>query len=635
MRQERAEKSYDLCRIPSGVPEELWKKWLGKPCMPASPAYDMTPEVDDAEAFGEPKRVEWLLTAQETLEELQKKVIDMEDGCQQLDRKGRNGTCLCHTCSEGDFTGPWLDEQTQRVEIAFVTYNAEYGLLSLTSVSFFFNRGGKIHKFAHVQSSWADHFAGAFFDVVPMLLCDAIWLFLLGYVFVSEVKEIIRIVRASKDYFWRAIREDYLGMWNIVDWISMALAFFCAQMFVQIFIETAKVIPEFERIAALDINTVGQEEYIRMSQNFFTMIESLCGVERWYRMSFCFYPMAVMLRLFKSFAAQGRLAVVTRTLSDAANDMIHFFIVFFSVYFCMVVNSVLIFGQDIEDYTDLSRATITCFRNMFGDWDWGGMEEGTQWVSASWFWMFVMMMVGILLNFLLAILMDSYAVVKERSMDEQTLIKQVDTMMRRRSQNKAGERVKLGYIFDTYFKDYMDEKKLLAEKTIVTPDDVMKKVKGIPRSQATRTVMTAKEKYAVPEPEYGPTEVKKDLDRINTRTSELNKSIENVRAKFQRHDNSTDFDHKTTTKDVEKSAPPRQQMQNAVRQEVEMLSFDVSNVMEEELEVLVEQHQELDTQTGNVLTTMRETRNIMSEMIAATESAKKCFPEAGHLQKKG
>merc|ERR1719183_1496183 len=130
----------------------------------------------------------------------------MEDGCQQLDRKGRTGACLCNTCSDGDFIGPWLDERTQRVEIAFVSYNAEYGLLSLTTVTLFFSRGGMIHKYVHVQSSWADHFAGDILDVIAMVMCDVTWVSLLIYVFVNEVREIIRTIRSSKDYFWRALR---------------------------------------------------------------------------------------------------------------------------------------------------------------------------------------------------------------------------------------------------------------------------------------------------------------------------------------------------------------------------------------------------------------------------------------------
>jgi len=100
--------------------------------------------------------------------------------------------------------------------------------------------------------------------------------------------------------------------------------------------------------------------------------------------------------------------------------------------------------------------------------DWGAMDEGTLWISGFWFWTFVLVMTVILLNFLLAILMDSYAVVKEASVDEEPLMTQIDTMMRRRIQNKNKERVRLGSIFETYNQDIPDQKALLADTKVIT-----------------------------------------------------------------------------------------------------------------------------------------------------------------------
>lgn len=635
LRQERAESSYDLCRVPGVIEEDLWKKWLGKPCMPATPNYEMTPEAGDAESFGEAKRIEWFPTVWDSLATLQQKVVDMEDGCQQLDRKGRPGACLCESCSDDGSPTPWLDEQTQRVEVAFVSYNAEYGLMSLTTVTLFFSRGGRIHKFVHVQSSWADHFAGPFFDVVPMVMCDVLWVLLLLYVFINELREIVRVIRNSKDWFWKSIRDDYIDHWNIVDWVSMGLAFFVVQMFLQLFLETGNVMNELEGIAALDLSATGRAQYEARMQDFFTKTEGLCGVERWYRMSFCFYPMAVMMRLFKSFAAQGRLAIVTRTLHDASVDMVHFFIVFFSVYFCMTVNSVLIFGQDIEAYADVERATMTVFRNMFGDWDWSDMQEGSLWISAMWFWAFVLIMMVILLNFLLAILMDSYAVVKEKSSEEATLLKQIDTMMRRRSQNKAKERVKLGYIYETYLSKagqgggkgvekaaYSDEKEMLADKTYTTPADLMGSVEGIKNDQVQRTMKEAKKQNAKePEP-YGLENVKKDLDNVNNRTQLIGDGLFRMKNRISKYDNGINFDHKTSSQQLDRPVPPRTQIVQAVRNEISKLGTDISGVLGEEVSTYSEQHRELEQYNRNMLACMTDTHRVMQSIRAQTEATR-------------
>lgn len=47
-----------------------------------------------------------------------------------------------------------------------------------------------------------------------------------------------------------------------------------------------------------------------------------------FRFWLCIYPVVLLMRLFKSFAAQKRLAIVTDTFSVAYNDLMHFFVVF-------------------------------------------------------------------------------------------------------------------------------------------------------------------------------------------------------------------------------------------------------------------------------------------------------------------
>ena len=53
----------------------------------------------------------------------------------------------------------------------------------------------------------------------------------------------------------------------------------------------------------------------------------------------------------------GRLcqAVVTKTLSAASQDLLHFSIVMVSVYVCLAVAAVVLFGEDVEEFSTLDR----------------------------------------------------------------------------------------------------------------------------------------------------------------------------------------------------------------------------------------------------------------------------------------
>eukprot|EP00971_Amphidinium_carterae_P205037 4069386-Amphidinium_carterae.1 len=107
------------------------------------------------------------------------------------------------------------------------------------------------------------------------------------------------------------------------------------------------------------------------------------------------YPIIIVVRLFKAFKAQPRLALVTRTMTSAATDLIHFGIVCFpeyswegrgwhnklrhailailrfsSVFLAFAVAGVMLFGGEVLDFGTLDRAIIACFRVVHGDFQW-------------------------------------------------------------------------------------------------------------------------------------------------------------------------------------------------------------------------------------------------------------------------
>merc|ERR1719160_927056 len=160
--------SFDYCLFPTtqveGVAEGVYKK----PCTPAiSPHFYVGPEYAHGEAFREHadgyagNREEWLLLSESY--QASEMLTDMEDGCRNLEHKGRgknNGTteCLCRWCAEQSPMQPWVDERTERIEITTMLYNPQYGSFLIVGANFWFNQGGHIHKMIPIQSSWADPF---------------------------------------------------------------------------------------------------------------------------------------------------------------------------------------------------------------------------------------------------------------------------------------------------------------------------------------------------------------------------------------------------------------------------------------------------------------------------------------------
>eukprot|EP00928_Gymnodinium_smaydae_P027016 TRINITY_DN21032_c0_g1_i1.p1 TRINITY_DN21032_c0_g1~~TRINITY_DN21032_c0_g1_i1.p1 ORF type:complete len:823 (-),score=163.62 TRINITY_DN21032_c0_g1_i1:94-2562(-) len=607
---------YDKCRIPGVIPEATWKEWLGKPCMPADPAYELKIENWEAEVYNNISRVEWFFPLLESLDDSRMHLTDMEDGCAQLAEKGGRA-CSCSTCPPKQ---PWIDEHTQRVEIGFVVFNADYGLISLVTVNFFFNRAGSILKFVHVQSSWSDHFDGSFFQVTGMLLCDAIYMFAIARVFITELNEIIKTIRVSKEKFYKSFYDDYLQFWNMVDWISIFCAVLVITMWVQLYVRTQDANGALADLVAYDASTGDRALYQELSISLFAAVETMCEVERTYRFSFCLYPMVVMLRLFKSFDAQARLAVVTRTLYLAAPGLVHFFIVFASVYFCMAVNGVLLFGQVTDSFATLFRSTCTCFRAMFGDWDWDAMKEvGREW-AMIWFWLFCLIISVILLNMLLAILMDSYAAVSAEVTDAQTLPQQVSEIIRRHRQSKRKERVKLNDVFAAYFAIIKDEKDMLESKELITANDLIREVEGMKMNQATRTIRNAlnavDRRNATP---FTQDDVKKSMSLVLNRLRLVRDHCEMMRRTFQGFD-----EHAVSLADVTKasrSMEQRQALASSVEEVVGQLSARVSDTIGGEMQLFEERKTTIRQQQADMLRCVKDSHRLVRELRDQTLGA--------------
>mmetsp|Transcript_62055 Transcript_62055/g.147884 ORF Transcript_62055/g.147884 Transcript_62055/m.147884 type:complete len:358 (-) Transcript_62055:43-1116(-) len=211
-----------------------------------------------------------------------------------------------------------------------------------------------------------------------------------------------------------------------------------------------------------------------------------------------FYPLIIMMRLFRSFEAQPRLAIVSSTLRTAAADLAHFFMIFACVYLCFVVSSLLFFGQDLESFSTLDRALHSCFLAMFGDWDWHALSDVGMVRAAVWFWLFMIVMVLFLLNMLLAIIMDAYQMEKYKASDATTLWQQIRDLIQRRRQYTRGERVRLSDVWNTFRKQFAGkEKAMLSSENMISVEFLVKNVTRMPYKQAYRTLVSALERDAL------------------------------------------------------------------------------------------------------------------------------------------
>lgn len=461
--------SFDNCNYPGQA--SIFRDYIGKACIAsrASGDEELDPDLYSTELFDTPDREQWLLSEVHPYETLVQHLIDMEDGCASADVGNR--TCLCQWCATQRPNHPWVNEMTTRIEISFMSYNAQYGIHCLATVNFYFNRAGHIHKRINMRSSWAGIEVRDTGTMFVFLTAGFVWAFANIYVFRTEGLEIVGVVRRTGKRWYLSITEDYLGFWNCVDWTSVAIALGICAMFASLMQQTYAV---NDMLSAFAVSSAGgtlpRAQYQEEILAYYNEMIELFSRERTLRFWLCIYPIVLMMRLFKSFAAQPRLAVVTETFKNAASNMMHFFIVFSSVYFCMSVNAVLFFGQDDINFSRLDWALFSVWRAMLGDWDWDGMRTIGREKAFIWFSLFMLVVVVILMNILISILMESYAAVKSAADNADSLFRQVLNMMRRARETRQGRRVKLNDVQEALLQDAAGvEQDMLNHRRLLLP----------------------------------------------------------------------------------------------------------------------------------------------------------------------
>jgi hypothetical protein len=203
-------------------------------------------------------------------------------------------------------------------------------------------------------------------------------------------------------------------------------------------------------------------------------------------------------RLFKAFDAQPRLALVTRTISRAGVTLVHFMVVWLSVFFVFIISAVVLFGQEIKYFANISRASHTTFRILLGDFDWEEVHAVGRAQAYIWFWLLQWGLNLVMLNMLLGIILDTYAEVKSEILNQpgvETLWSQVIEIYIRTTRVMRQQWISLPLILKTLDPTDLTSDDEDVPDPLLTVDDFVNMVPKLNEDQAKEILMTCYEFY--------------------------------------------------------------------------------------------------------------------------------------------
>lgn len=232
----------------------------------------------------------------------------------------------------------------------------------------------------------------------------------------------------------------------------------------------------------LDLNGDGSE--LRNAYSAFSNLQFLVQTLSWYYALNGINILLVIARILNLMHFQPRLGVVTRSLLLAGPDLLHFTVVAGIVFVGYAMMAHVIFGNVIDKFSTFQLSIDTCFEMLLGEI---GVNEdlkaltGLQGLAGSlFFWTFELLVFMVLLNFLLAIIVDAFSVVKDNTAESTGLHEELGQMMREKWRAMLGRMLNVHYIpshrLSALLKHWAGSD-LEETKTKPSDDKVQKKIK--------------------------------------------------------------------------------------------------------------------------------------------------------------
>ena len=253
--------------------------------------------------------------------------------------------------------------------------NGELGTFTQLEFAFEITRAGTVEPRPEgtLQAICVDPYSEPIVGIVLWLL-EALWVVMIVILIISEVGEMREFCnergpkRKCIDAYCKGYWGGSAGLWNLVDWAQVVITVANTAFWAYIIVSTREmmeIVATGESNGTQHLSTAeyasmqhqAEAEYVAVADGISRMIELLAT----YRILAFVNLYILMMRFFKSFLGQPKLALVTRSFQNVGADFAHWLIVFVCLLVCFTFAGMFWFGQSTLQFSSiLFTFTGTC-----------------------------------------------------------------------------------------------------------------------------------------------------------------------------------------------------------------------------------------------------------------------------------
>ena len=295
----------------------------------------------------------------------------------------------------------FVSKNTRQVTISMAVYNNALPMLCEVKLVFDMSATGELDKFFTIEAMNPMPYANEYFWLQATLeLLVLICAVSHAIIEIFEMRGAVRKLGCAQGLY--SYCTDF---WNVMDWGGIALVALFYVYWVRLLLDTSRDV-DLETAEYVDLQAVALD-YVT------------------YNLLFNMILLLALFSLLRYTELDHRMALLTRSISESLGDLLPFGVLFCLFLFIFATIGYLLYGPLLYEWSTLPRAIVTAIDIMIGNYQYIALELGVpsddifkNIVAVIFFYIYFFLMMLITLNIVIAILMDGYARVKDKTGSE-------------------------------------------------------------------------------------------------------------------------------------------------------------------------------------------------------------------------
>mmetsp|Transcript_24548 Transcript_24548/g.53408 ORF Transcript_24548/g.53408 Transcript_24548/m.53408 type:complete len:791 (-) Transcript_24548:33-2405(-) len=294
----------------------------------------------------------------------------------------------------------WIDKQTKHINFFATFLNVEMGRPRLQSFSLTlsFARSGDVFRKLRTDTIFLSFWSGA-----TSMAADAAYFVLLMIVTVLEIRDIYKLQQKRK-------LSSYIRTgWFLLQWVTILVGWGIILMYQYLNLALGSLQDDLDALVDAQSADIPAETNL-LGGSFIDNTSTWAYNATYLAIVVAQFHLLLMMRFFVAFRAQPRLGVVVNTLEACMLDILHFLVILFPSGIAYAISGCFVFGKRLEEFSDIKSAIGYCFKILVEtEYDWPELSEEHYWTTGLWVWSFMVFLAMLMLNMVLAIVLDVYS----------------------------------------------------------------------------------------------------------------------------------------------------------------------------------------------------------------------------------